>query len=152
MEDGSLLERGRVIRLLKEFFEKVEEVEFAVIYGSVARGDVAPASDVDVAVKFRSAVAREVVVDLLTEVAGVLGVVEDKVDLLVVDEKLPVELLFKVVCDGIFLAGDREAYKRFRDRVVSMYLDFKLFREKMKLRERYLQFLEAEKGRLSGLG
>nr|MDO8082679.1 hypothetical protein [Candidatus Freyarchaeota archaeon] len=44
----------------------------------------------------------------------------------------------------IFVTGSLESYKRFRNRTISMYLDFKVFEEKLKLREKYLKTLIAE--------
>lgn len=135
---------SNVLQRLKSFFEGVEGVDFVLVYGSTARGTQSPISDVDVAISFYTLPRYDEVSSLILDLAKTLKLVEDKVDLLLLRGNLPVELLFKVVRDGVFVTGSLESYKKFRNKTISIYLDFKVFEEKLKLREKYLKTLIAE--------
>lgn len=43
-----------IVLMLNEIFQKIEDVEFAYLFGSSARGDEFPLSDIDIAVYMRS--------------------------------------------------------------------------------------------------
>ncbi len=135
---------SKVLQRLKSFFEGVEGVEFVLVYGSTARGKESPMSDVDVAISFYKPPSHDEVSSIILDLAKTLKLVEDKVDLLLLRGDFPLELLFKVVRDGVFVTGSLESYKKFRNKTISMYLDFKVFKEKLKLREKYLKTLIAE--------
>ena len=135
---------SEVLKRLKAFFDKIEDLEFVVVYGSFARGDSTPTSDIDLALKFHTQTNYSKVSNIIMDLAKNLQVVEDRIDILPLQEDLPIELLFKIVRDGVFVTGNHESYKKFRDKTISMYLDFKLFKEKLKLQEKYLKTLIAE--------
>lgn len=135
---------SEVLRRLNSFFDKVEDLDFVVVYGSFARGDFTETSDIDLALKFHTQANYSKVSNLIMDLAKNLQVVEDRIDILILQEDLPIELLFKIVRDGLFVTGNQESYKKFRDKTISLYLDFKLFKEKLKLGEKYLKTLTAE--------
>lgn len=135
---------SEVLRRLKTFFDKVQDLDFAVVYGSFARGDSTETSDIDLALKFHTQTNHNKFSKIIMDLAKNLQIVEDRIDILPLKEDLPIELLFKIVKDGLFVTGNPESYKKFRDKTISMYLDFKLFKEKLKLGEKYLKTITAE--------
>ncbi len=135
---------SELLRRLKFFFDEVEDIDFVLVYGSTARGDSSVTSDIDLAVRFHTQPDHDKVSSLILDLAKNLQVVEDRIDILLLRDDLPVEILFKVIRDGVFVTGNLKSYKKFRDKTISMYLDFKIFKEKLKLQENYLKNLIAE--------
>ena len=135
---------SELLRRLKFFFDGVEDIDFVLVYGSTARGDSSVTSDIDLAVRFHTQPDHDKVSSLIQDLAKNLQVVEDRIDILLLRDDLPVEILFKVIRDGVFVTGNLKSYKKFRDKTISMYLDFKIFKEKLKLQENYLKTLIAE--------
>jgi len=90
-------------------------VELAVLYGSRARGDAGPGSDVDLAVAFPdslSSVERTRARLSLIERLGVtLGT--DDVDVIPLD-RAPDALLVEIIRDGIVVHGEERALERYR--------------------------------------
>lgn len=95
----------------------------AYLYGSRARGDARPASDVDVAVLFdrqQPATLEGLRFDLASTLEDIL---HTPVDLLVLNAA-PVDLVHRVLRDGILVCErDRAARIRFEVRVRNEYFD-----------------------------
>ncbi len=95
----------------------------AYLYGSRARGDARPASDVDVAVLFEGpqpATLDGLRFDLASMLEDAVGV---PVDLLVLNAA-PVDLVHRVLRDGILVCErDRAARVRFEVRARNDYFD-----------------------------
>jgi predicted nucleotidyltransferase len=111
-ELGSLLRENR-------------HVDCAWLFGSVARGDAGPLSDVDVAVLLSAEVAPQ---DRLNVAASLMEDLERRcgyVDLALLDEASPL-LKHRVLRDGILLL-ERDSRRRiaFETRAIQEYLDFK---------------------------
>lgn len=117
MESSDTAER------LRDFFRSQPSVRAAYLYGSVARGDAGPESDVDVAV-------------LLPEVAPPAiqreaSRIEDELDRLlgrtvqvVALNLAPVDLVHRVLRDSLLLAeSDRSTRIRFEVRARNEYFD-----------------------------
>lgn len=111
---------------LRAYFERQDDVLFALLFGSQARGTAGPLSDVDVAVmlpdetepmaRFRRQLA------LMVDLAGVLRT--DEVDVAILNE-VPVTLAYRVFRDGVLLhCRDRDAFVRTKASRISLYLDF----------------------------
>lgn len=92
---------------LEQALQAHDEVELALLFGSRARGDAAPGSDVDVAV-----VGRAVdTVGLAIELSDALGLQVDVVDL---SADPPIALLLAVLRDGVKIREGRPgAHGRF---------------------------------------
>ena len=111
---------------LRAYFEQQDDVLFALLFGSQARGTAGPLSDVDIAVmlpddmgpmpKFRRQLS------LMTDLSRLLRT--DEVDVAVLND-VPITLGYRVFRDGMLLhCRDREAFIRAKARTVSQYLDF----------------------------
>jgi len=103
--EGVTLERAS--ELLRAFFSARDDVEAAWVFGSVARGNAGPMSDVDIAILPAAGVAREawwdLRLDLMSRLPGVLGVPE--VDVVAVPEA-SVVLGFEIVSEGVQVFGE----------------------------------------------
>ena len=96
----------------------------AYLFGSVARGEDRPDSDVDVAVLFRADPPRTLAglhLDLADRLTAALG--GRRVDLVVLN-RAPVDLVHRVLRDGeLVLERDRSARIRFEVRARNEYFD-----------------------------
>ncbi|MBK1630111.1 DNA polymerase subunit beta [Thiohalocapsa halophila] len=96
----------------------------AYLFGSVARGEDRPDSDVDLAVLFRDDPPRTLAglhLDLADRLTGALG--GRRVDLVVLN-RAPVDLVHRVLRDGVLLLErDRSARIRFEVRARNEYFD-----------------------------
>jgi predicted nucleotidyltransferase len=95
---------------------------YALLFGSVARGDVRDYSDVDIAVKFRdSRNCLEKTLDLISEIEGDLGVHVDVVPLNIADTIIKYEAYSQGIL--LFSMNDNEYMDDFIN-AVDEYLDF----------------------------
>lgn len=125
-------------------------VLLVTIFGSRARGRATPLSDVDIAVLPASRDVDErlrIACDLAELASKAFKVPDDRVDVLFLDEDLPIELLFEAVARGILVyCSDRDLYADLRLRAISMYLDFKVFKEKLQLTRRFVEAVKRDLG------
>jgi predicted nucleotidyltransferase len=111
------------------------EVVFAYLFGSAARGELRPLSDVDVAVFLADGIdALDARADLLALVTRHLGT--DRVDLVVLNEA-PTALLGRVLLDRRVLC-DKEPFRRHRFESLALreFHDFRLFEHRLLERRR----------------
>lgn len=108
------------------YFEQQDDVLFALLFGSQARGTAGPLSDVDVAVMLPDAMGdvprfrRRL--ELIVDLAGVLRT--DEIDVAVIND-VPLALRYRIYRDGVLLGcRDRGAFVRSKSRTVVEYLDF----------------------------
>jgi predicted nucleotidyltransferase len=116
---------------LAAIFES-QGVALAYLFGSQAKGEVGPLSDIDVAVYFDESVPREEYFDWRLEVSGALTDLfkTDKVDLVVLNEVPPL-LAHRIVKEGVPLfCRDEKIRIEFEVRAVLNYLDWKPYVEK----------------------
>ena len=118
---------------LSAYFEKQENVLFALLFGSQARGTAGPLSDVDIAVMLPSRIEpmpmfrRRLV--LMGELASLLRT--NDVDVAVMNDT-SLALRYRVYRDGVLLAcQDRAAFIASKSRTVVEYLDFLPLLERM---------------------
>ena len=109
-----------------------EPVVIAYLFGSQARGEAGPLSDVDVAVLLEDGLSAEEMLALrlrLMEAIGrALGV--ERVDVVALNDA-PYLLQHRVIRDGrVLLARDELARVRYEFRVLRDYLDFRYFEDK----------------------
>ncbi len=124
------------ILLIKNLFEKPgEKIIFAYLFGSQARGEAGPLSDIDIAVYFEEDCdLMEAKLNLVGKLMDLLGT--DHVDLVILN-KAPLPLTARIIRDSLLLV-DRDTF--FRQRYESLmqrkYFDFSLL-EKSILNRRF---------------
>lgn len=86
-----------VLSKLREVFERFGAVRLAVLFGSYAKGEATPSSDVDIAVLAED---RGVILDLAAEVSRTLGIPETLVSIIDLRLANPV-LAVKILREGV---------------------------------------------------
>ena len=110
-----------------DLFAACDEVCLAALYGSQARGQAGPLSDIDVAVLLEQPCDPARYFDLRLELIGRLmsALHTNEVDVLILNQA-PLALQYRVVRDGVVLyARHHEHLIAFVSQTVSRYLDFK---------------------------
>ncbi|MBC8448615.1 MAG: nucleotidyltransferase domain-containing protein [Chloroflexi bacterium] len=110
---------------LAELFA-AEPVDVVYLFGSQARGDTGPLSDVDVALLLRPGVSRKAAFDLRLRMMAALGRLfdTDEIDVVVLNDA-PLLLQHRVLRDGKVLFCRHELRRvRYEARAISKYLDF----------------------------
>ena len=105
---------------------RVPEVRFAYLFGSTARGDDGPLSDIDLAVFLDEAAdpfeTRLSLIDLVTRRLG-----DDRVDVVVLNTA-PVALAGRVLASRqLLFERDAFARHRYESRVMREFADFRVF-------------------------
>jgi predicted nucleotidyltransferase len=112
-----------VVALEQSFAEHAEDVVFAYLFGSVARGDARSTSDLDVAIMFDEtppSTLEALPTNLALKLGTIAGVPVD----LVVLNRAPPDLAKRVLRDGILvLDRDRSRRLAFEVRVRNDYWD-----------------------------
>ena len=114
---------------LRRVLEEERDVAYALLCGSVARGELRPTSYVDVAVEFRPAAPRDAATlgHLIARLESAAG---RSVDLVLMDEA-PAPLAYRVFRDGrLLLERDHAALVRRKAQAILQYLDFKPVEER----------------------
>ena len=108
---------------LREVLLADDRIAYALLFGSTARGDTHPFSDVDVAIGLRSGVKFD-----LHDIGGLISelerAVKRDVDVVILD-KAPPGLAYRVFRDGrLLVEKDRSARVERQARAILEYLDF----------------------------
>ena len=103
------------VEKLRSVLGKYGGVRLAILFGSWARGEGSPLSDVDLA--FIGEVNEAL---LIMEVARTLGVSVDRVDL-VDASKAPLRVLKNVLANGVLIYEDGETLKQLYSKVLNQY-------------------------------
>jgi uncharacterized protein len=109
---------------IREVLLKDDRVAFALVFGSTARGEETPFSDVDVAVGLRAGTTLDAMAigELVSRLEVVVG---RNVDLVILNEAPPA-LAYRVFRDGrLILEVDRKARIERQVRAILDYLDWK---------------------------
>ena len=139
------LDKDYVKKLLKDYFNKVENLEFALIFGSLVKNNVHFRSDVDIAVSFDKKLKVDELIDLLLDIAKILDVDVDDIDIVDLKQDLPYSLRFEIVRYGEpIVIKDREAYLDYRVKSINLYLDLEFMIKMHKVRERFLERVMGE--------
>jgi uncharacterized protein len=115
------------LRDLKTYFASQTNVALAYLFGSHARGQSTPLSDIDVAVLLTPDVPTDHYFDERLRIMG------DLMDLLNFNEvdvailnQAPLALAYRVLRDGVLLHSvNQDVRVQYTARIVSLYLDFK---------------------------
>jgi uncharacterized protein YutE (UPF0331/DUF86 family)/predicted nucleotidyltransferase len=124
---GCRLTLDYVLPRLKELFDRLENVELAVLFGSMARSGVS-GHDVDIALKLAWGGLLDVGY-IVSQVAKALGVNEDFIDVVVLDWVNPI-MLSRILEDGIVIKMRPEALKRQLEKAgeaLDALMEFKLW-------------------------
>lgn len=102
-------------------FARTPRIKFAYLFGSCARGDQGPASDIDIAVFLDRRLSvfayRLRLIDVLTRELGT-----ERFDLIILNDAPPV-LKYEVVRQGRVIKEDHERRVAFEAKVLAEYLD-----------------------------
>ena len=126
--------RAEVLERLKSFPWRRYGVEYAILFGSAARGE--SFRDIDLAVKFKS-YDLDSYSALLCDLASYLGVREDLIDLVPLNrEDLPAILILEVYTKGVLVyCRDRDAFIDEALRRINVSYDFLIDARKLRLTE-----------------
>jgi predicted nucleotidyltransferase len=114
---------------IREVLQSDDRIAFALIFGSAARDQLTPFSDVDVAVGLRAGVTLDAS-DIGALVSRLEAAVHRDVDLVIMNEAPP-GLAYRVFRDGrLIVERDRYARVARQARAIVEYLDFKPFEER----------------------
>lgn len=133
--------RDELEAALRRFFERNRsDVVAAWLFGSRARGQSRPSSDVDIAVLFDKAPPRTLAglpSDLADGIAADLGPGAPGIDLVVLN-RASCDLVHRVLRDGTLLVErDPAARARFEVRARNEYFDLKPFLDRYRRREKH---------------
>lgn len=116
-----------IIEKLKKFFEEHKEVQFAVLFGSLAKGTANKLSDVDIAVmvapQFEDDSPYGYQATLTADLMQLLK--RNDVDVVILNEA-PIALRYQVLRYGKFIhVWDKQARIQFQIDTINRYEDFK---------------------------
>ena len=114
---------------IRDVLQSDDRIAFALIFGSVARGQATPLSDLDVAIGLRAGVSFDAS-DIGLLVSRLEAASGRDVDLVILNEAPP-GLAYRVFRDGrVIVEADRAARVARQARAIVEYLDFKPFEER----------------------
>lgn len=122
--------KERMPRLI-EIFKKQPEINALYLFGSYARDEIKPLSDIDIAVFLKKGSGRtdywDIKLKLLNKAIAILG--SDEIDFVVLNEA-PYELRYNILKKGKILFCRNEKERReFQEKAVLDYLDTQSLRE-----------------------
>jgi hypothetical protein len=123
----------RKLGFLPGFFEDCGSIEFAYLFGSLARSSFSPLADIDIAVYLLEAKnLLETKMDLLGRLNDFLGT--DEIDLVVLNTA-PISLLGRILMQKrlVFCRNDFLRH-RFESFSLRKYFDFRILEEKLLFR------------------
>lgn len=99
------MEKDKIVKILKEYFEKEDNVIFAYLFGSYAKGKERENSDVDIAVYVNELIAKDSkkVLDFqIKHMSNISDILKKEVDLVILNQASPL-LRHEVISEGILL-------------------------------------------------
>jgi len=103
-----MLTLNYVLPRLKKLFEKLENVEIAILFGSIARDKIS-VHDIDIALKLKKEDLLEIG-GIITQIARTLSINEDNVDVTILDQISPI-MLSRILKEGIIVKAEPRAYE-----------------------------------------
>jgi len=95
-----------VLSRLKKLFEKLENVEIAILFGSIARDKIS-FHDIDIALKVKKEDLLEIGC-IIAQIARTLRINEDNVDVIILDQISPI-MLSRILKEGIIVKAEPRA-------------------------------------------
>ena len=108
------------IQQLKTELEQDADIDFAILFGSCARGSSTFDSDIDIAIKLNSPLFLEKKIQLIQLISEKSGRTVDLVDLQTVGEPL----LSQIIKYGVVLKGDNQMFTKLAIKNVYANEDF----------------------------
>ncbi len=130
-----------IVNKLKEEMKSLEGRALLItLFGSSVKGNITPLSDIDIAILPKEDVDELLLVgEVLRAITRALSITEDKVNVLLLNRVSSIILLYEAIVKGLpIYYENRSLYVEIRDKILSQYLDFEVFRRKLRLSERYL--------------
>jgi predicted nucleotidyltransferase len=126
-ENGVPMSTEAKIERIGAFFARVPQIKFAYVFGSCARGDHGPASDLDIAVfldrRVSSFAFRLRLIETMMQELGT-----ERFDLIILNDAPPV-LKYEVVRQGRVIKEDKKRRVEFEAKSLGEYLDTAYLRE-----------------------
>lgn len=120
----------KALKAISALLARTPQVKFAYIFGSRARGDAGPLSDIDVAVYLDPACSPlDYRLRLMEELARALG--SERFDLVTLNDSSPV-LKYEVVREGRVVKEDKESRVEFEARSLGEYFDTEYLRKEQR--------------------
>jgi predicted nucleotidyltransferase len=129
-------------KLPKDAIRKIPEIvdivsgdkDIVVLYtfGSLAKGDLKPMSDLDFAVLLTPRLSRKQRFDKHLKLIGIFNHVfrTDEIDLILLNDAPP-RFVYRILKEGkILICKKQDEFIDFKEYVVKTYLDFKFFRDR----------------------
>ncbi len=108
----------KIVKILKEY----EEVIFAYLFGSHARGEAGKLSDIDIAVYLDPSLPQDTMWDTFLDIASRLSFRDVKVDVVLLNTA-SYRLAFEVLKGRLLFSRDEGMRKEFTYRTLRTYLD-----------------------------
>ncbi|AUX08401.1 nucleotidyltransferase domain protein [Halalkaliarchaeum desulfuricum] len=119
-EDGAPTLEGVDVEGIREYLEGWE-LEFALLFGSRARGDSEASSDIDVALRFPKGTDEGERFRRRNRIDAALQAYADGfVDVSDID-RVPTPIAYRALQDGVVLLGDERTVEAYRKRVEAEY-------------------------------
>lgn len=108
------------IRKLRELFARNPKVIVAYFFGSQARGEITPLSDIDIAVLVKESLSLDEKADLIGEITSSLET--DDIDFVVLNDVSSVSLKFEIINGRVLYSASEGKRVDFETMVMSEYL------------------------------
>ena len=122
----SILSNLKLVKSLKTFSKRRQEILLAFLFGSSTRDRLRPSSDVDIGVLFKTVPEMDALNDLTGELSSIL---KREVDLVVLNHTSPV-LKMQILKNGILIySSSKKYFHQFFADTVNQYDDLKRIRK-----------------------
>ena len=112
---------------LRKFFARQRDIGPAYLFGSTARGERGPLSDIDLALYFKESISPGALarrkMQLIYDITGVLKT--DRIDLAIINQA-PLLLKYQIIATGLVLKDDPQRVS-LEGRILCDYLDQKYY-------------------------
>jgi len=121
----------------------LDSLDLVILFGSFVKGRFNELSDIDLAIKVSNDKdILDVVSMFVVDVAKSLNVIEDRIDILLLNNEIPIDLEFDVFSNGILIySRNKELYIDMVMKAFSKHADYVIFLKKLALRKTYAEAL-----------
>ncbi|WAM33057.1 type VII toxin-antitoxin system MntA family adenylyltransferase antitoxin [Caldicellulosiruptor morganii] len=142
-----MIEKSRILEVLKECFEKENTIVFAYLFGSYAKGKANENSDVDIAVYVDEELANDskrLLEFQIKHMIGISDILRKEVDLVILNQASPL-LRHEVISEGILIIEkDHDRLVNFKKMSFYYYQDWLHI---MKIKMMYIKERIADNGK-----